>query len=126
MGFLSWFSGGGKQVDKVTDAVINGLDAVFYTDEEKAGDAKKRAEIWYKFMELARNESSIKSVTRRVIAILVISHWLIFLNVALVSHLVGNEPGALFAFGLAKAMLWIVGGVGAFYFGTHLLSGIKK
>lgn len=126
MGILSWFTGGGKQVDKVTDAVINGVDAVFYTEEEKAEDSKKRAELWYKFMEMARDESSIKSVTRRIIAILVMSHWLLFLDVALVSHLLGNSQEAKFSFELANAMLWIVGGVGAFYFGTHLIKQAKK
>jgi len=126
MSFVSWFTGGGKQVDKVTDAVINGIDAVFYTDEEKAADTAKRSALWFKFMELSREESSIKSVTRRIIAILVMVHWLLFLDVAAVLYLLDKQPQAKAIFDLSNSMLWIVGGVGAFYFGAHLLRQAKK
>jgi len=115
MSMLSWFTGGGKQVEKVTDAVINGMDAVFYTDEEKAEDSKARRELWFKFMELSRDESSIKSVTRRVLSFLIIGHWLLFMDAALVFYVLDDIAKAKMAFELSTSMLWIVGGVGAFY-----------
>lgn len=126
MSLVSWFTGGGKQVERVTDAVINGIDAVFYTEEEKAEDSKARRALWFKFMELARDETSIKSVTRRVLSFLIIGHWLLFMDAALVFYAFDEVAKAKMAFELATSMMWITAGVAAFYFGAHLVRQAKK
>lgn len=126
MSFVSWFTGGGKQVEKVTNAVINGVDAVFYTEEEKAEDSKARRQLWFKFMELSRDESSIKSVTRRILSFLIIGHWLLFMDAALIFYAIGEISKAKMAFELAASMMWITAGVAAFYFGAHLIRQGKK
>jgi len=126
MSIFSWFTSGGQRIDKVTDAVINGMDAVFYTEEEKEEDSKARRQLWLKFMALSRDESSIKSVTRRVLSFLIIGHWLLFMDAALIFYAFDETAKSKIAFELSTSMLWIVGGVGAFYFGAHLLRQAKK
>ena len=126
MGILKWFMGGGETVEKITDAVINGADKIFYTEEEKAEASQKRADLYFKFLELARDESSIKSVTRRIIAVLVVSHWLLYLDAAFVLYLTGHVEKAKFCLELSAGMFAIVGGIMAFYFGSHLLRQYQK
>lgn len=137
MGLLNWITSGGKQVEKITDAIINTGDALVYTEEEKAEDRaedmKERRAIWREFMKNTREESSIRSVTRRVIAVGVMGHWLLFLDIAVVCYLwefyssgSPNYQAANALFDLAGSMLWIVGGISAFYFGTHLIRSRAK
>ena len=121
MSFWSWFVSGGKTVEKLTDAVINTGDALVYTEEEKAEDAAKRREMWFKFMDMARDETSIKSVTRRILAFLVFLHWFAFLDVALALYLLDRKEDANLVFQMAADMYWIVFAVASFYFGAHLL-----
>lgn len=137
MGLFNWITSGGKQVEKITDAIINTGDALVYTEEEKAEDRaedmKERRAIWREFMKNTREESSIRSVTRRVIAVAVMGHWLLFLDIAVGSYLWEfyssdnpNYGAANAIFDLADSMLWIVGGIGAFYFGAHLIRSRSK
>lgn len=122
---FKWLMSGGKTVEKITDGVINGADALVYTDEEKAADRAKRSELWFKFMEMARDESSIRSVTRRLLAVVIIGHWLLYLNISLGLYLFDETEKATHVFGLAGEMNLLVAGVGAFYFATHLMRARK-
>lgn len=71
MSILSKFFGTPKLVDTAADAVKTGvgmLDNAFYTDQEKAADAHKMVETWIKIQETTASENSIRSITRRVLA----------------------------------------------------------
>lgn len=74
-------------VEKAADAAISGMDAMWYTKEEKAGDRKERTDQALKFLELTKGASP----ARRNIAMIVISLWaiaglniLVLLNIAFV------------------------------------------
>jgi len=74
-------------VEKAADGVINGLDAMWHTPEEKEGDRQKRTDQALKFLELTKGASP----ARRNIAMIVISLWaiaglniLVLLNIAFV------------------------------------------
>jgi hypothetical protein len=66
-----------KALTSIIDNVSNGLDALIYTDEEKAGDAAKdRAAargMVIKWMESTKGQN----LARRVIALSIVSVWLI-------------------------------------------------
>ena len=67
MGFWSWITGTGT-ADKALDVVSEGaslLDKAFYTDEEKAEGAKDLLSMWMRM----RESNSIKTVTRRLLAV---------------------------------------------------------
>ena len=82
MGILSDFMGifktSTKAVDTAADVIkmgAKGIDAIWYTDEEKAGDSLKAAEnklAWGKVavrhIESSLNESSARSLSRRYLA----------------------------------------------------------
>ena len=126
MSIFSWFTSGGAQVEKITDAVINTGDALFYTDEEKSATAEKQRELYFKFLELARDENSIKSITRRILAFAVIGQWLLMLNVCVGLYLFGKIEAAGFVFDMIKDIFWFVFAIGSFYFGAGILNKIKR
>ena len=72
-------------VEKAADGAMKGLDAVWYTPEEKEGDRQKRLDYALKFLEMTKGASP----ARRQIAMIVMIMWsvagvniLILLNVA--------------------------------------------
>ena len=68
--------GSEKAIEKTIDTVSNGLDKLYYSDEEKANDAaKSRTEargMLIKWMESTQGQT----LTRRTIAFAVIYSWL--------------------------------------------------
>jgi hypothetical protein len=121
MSILKWFQGGGAAVEKITDAVIKSGDMLVFTDEEKAiGRAESRA-MYMKFLELSRNENSIKSITRRIIAFAVIGEWLLLLNIAVGLVLAGKPDLAEPVFVVLAEIFWLVFAIGSFYFGAWTL-----
>lgn len=126
MSMLDWFTSGGKAVEKVTDAVINSGDALFFTDQEKAEYSAKRADMYYKFLELSRDESSIKSITRRVLVFAIMGHYFLFLDIGVVAKIQENVELAKFMFSICGQMNWLVIAIGSFYFGSQLLGNLKK
>lgn len=74
--FLGKLFGSEKAIEKAVDTVSNGLDKLYYSDEEKAEDAaKSRSEargMLIKWMESTQGQT----LTRRTIAFAVIYSWL--------------------------------------------------
>jgi len=128
MSFWSWFSTGSKAADtaietgaKVVEAGINALDAVFFTEEERAQFHKELADQWMQIQLATKDESSIRSVTRRVIAFLIIGP---FVLVVLGAVFVWPFNPAYAGFLLQVVEGYFGGlalGVAAFYFGPHLI-----
>ena len=64
-----------KVVDTAMDTVSDirsGIDKIWFTDEEKADMHLKASELILERVKLAVNESSIRSMTRRIIAVSVV------------------------------------------------------
>ena len=71
MGFFSFLKTSDKAVDtasNVIEAGVRGLDALFFTDEEKSQASMKVTETWLKMQQATANENSAKSITRRYLA----------------------------------------------------------
>jgi len=135
MGFWSWLTGGGEAVEsaakvaeKATDGIYNGIDKMFYTDEEKAENAQKILDSQLAFIRMAYNSNSIRSVARRVIAFAFTANFLLILDVALFfavrgdANIVKSIVDVCTAFRVGIIQLAIVG----FYFGVHMLRSWKK
>lgn len=125
MSFWDWFVSGGKTVEKATQAVIDAGDKLVFTEEERSDVTERQRELYFKFLELARNETSVKAVTRRILAFLTLMHWFLFMDIAVVLYLTGRTEQAKAVFAITTDMYWIVFAIAAFYFGAHLL-GIQK
>ena len=72
MGLFSWITGNSKAAEKAVDGVINGLDAMFFTDQEKSVANLKALELK---IEFARATAGM-SISRRIIVVMVSTAWL--------------------------------------------------
>jgi len=71
-------------VEKAADGAMKGLDAVWYTPEEKEGDRQKRLDYALKFLEMTKGASP----ARRQIAMIVMIMWSICgLNILILMNL---------------------------------------
>jgi hypothetical protein len=129
MGILDIFTGnkGVETAEKVLDAGISGIDKIFYTEEEKAEANKKMGDLWLDTQKVLSNESSPRSVTRRIIAWAIILNTMLFADVCLVLAITDRKQtidrivDVANAFNLGWAFVVVIG----FYFGTHLVSKLK-
>lgn len=73
--------GTAEHTKTVLDAGVNGIDAIFYTDEEKAENAARFADWYLRYLETTNPQN----LARRFIALVVVLLWgfLILLGVGL-------------------------------------------
>lgn len=128
MGILSWLKGGDSTPDKVADALINTGDALFFTSQEKSEFDARRQQQWLDLQRILADESSPRSVNRRVVA------WsVIFMSMALTFacptfKYFGLDDLAQYTTETAVAFNWPWAFVAVivFYFGTHVLGALRK
>jgi len=78
MSLFSWITGSSKSAEKAVDGVVNGLDAMFFTDEEKSRANMKALELK---IEFARATAGM-SISRRIIVVMVSAAWLLLVILA--------------------------------------------
>ena len=116
----------------VVDGTIAGIDKAFYTEEERAENFQKRLElfergyqIWLDAQKVLVNETTPRSITRRVLAILILGAFLVLILAA----------GGVYIFNpvwadwLIKCSGYLKGlslTVGVFYFGYYAISGVVQ
>lgn len=115
--------GSESALNKTIDGVYNGLDAVVFTDEERAEMRLKIVDHVGDYMQ----KTSGQNLARRLIALLLIAQYLLFLNVAVGLGLFGYHEQAKFIWeviteSLAMPVNLIVG----FYFFTQTVRGLKE
>ena len=144
---MSWLSALFSNSDKAVSTGLDlasraadGIDAIFYTDEEKAATSIERMKLKLKvadgvrkFVETTQSENSMRSVTRRIIAWVVIG-----LNVLLTAYYVIVCTAAVLWTSKAEKMTWLANRIldaleywGAatvaivtFYFGYYAISNV--
>ena len=139
-------SGGSKggQASEIVKSGISAIDAMVFTDQEKAGNAleigkqKLRwGELALKSVEVAQGESTMRSMSRRYLAwgvfslggfLTLYSLFMRTLAVLWTSHSEELKEVALHAKELLSIWWPIILAAGVFYFGAHLLGlvGNKK
>ena len=133
MGFFDIFTTSKAAVDtakNIVDGTISGIDKLFYTDEEKADNLAERIALhqkgfalWLEAQKALIGESSLRSITRRVLAVMIIGVFLLLLVGAAGVYLVNPEWSA-FILTCARALNTLVVAVGVFYFGYYAVSGV--
>ncbi len=122
---LLGFSGASKGSDnvmKVASGIGNFIDEQKFTEEERAKFRLTAIEQYGKFMESTVGENTQRSITRRELAIWIIRVELAVLVFSLLMH--RFDPGwAKYGYEIAtNSPLGLLSlGVGAFFFGTHLV-----
>lgn len=113
-------------VEKGTDGIIAGFDKAFYTDEEKAESLQARIDsfrdltkLHIELMEKTGSESTVRSITRRKLALDIVRTFLFLLITSAVIYKV--DPGwALHMKDTAILLNSLVLGVGFFFFGGYV------
>ena len=121
MGLFSWITGGGETADKVVDGITNGLDAMFFTDEEKSVASQKVLDFKLKWIQA----TSGQNLARRYISLAIVALWTFLIVLAVFLKLIGSEDSK-FVFDtlrdVVNAPFMIVIG---FYFAAHVVRGMK-
>ena len=114
--------------EKTTDGVISGIDKIFYSPEEKAETLTKRLEIadkiattHIKLMQITADETTTRSINRRIVAsYIMIINFIFAISICLSWKF--DPEWANFMLKVCK-MLWIgeaFTAVVIFYFGNYL------
>lgn len=102
------------------------IDNRKFTEEEQAKYVLEVAPFYAQFMQGTMSENTERSKTRRHLAILVIRNWLAMLWVSIFAWLWKPDwSGFILTIALSTALITLVLGIGAFFWGTHLLRGTK-
>ncbi len=121
MGILDWFASGPKAAEKVLDASIRGVDALVYTDEEKAVAKQKVLESWLKLQETMGEETTVRAVTRRILAVMIMSPFVGMAVGAAVAYKFDKDY-ANFLYDMAEGSFGTMAiMVAVFYFGPYML-----
>jgi hypothetical protein len=146
MGILSWMFGTPKAfektaetVGKTIDWVGKGIDAAWYTDEEKAADLKEAHKSIREMIIKLQDEYTPRSITRRILAVFVVGTTMLHLTVAIVLAILGATKPIMIAEGVNawdKALDTTLGLIGQevnitmivvfFYFGYYGAVGITN
>ena len=114
-----------KPITSIASSAAKGIDALFFTDEEKAELSKAVMKIWLDVQKVTANESSIRSVARRIIAIGVVATYLGILLCGCAVYKLDPEYSR-FLFEVAVSLNTFVLTIMVFYFGYYALSNIIK
>lgn len=115
MGFLT-----NKRMDKLFDGAIKGIDALFFTKEEKAQQSIKVADAQMEYLKTTLSENSARSLTRRYLALAIMGVFL-FLILATGAAYPVNKEYAMFLFELVEALNTLVMMVAGFFFGAYMI-----
>ena len=121
MNIFKWFSSGSKAAEQVLDGAMKGLDAIVYTDEEKSAARQKLMDNWLELQKALGEETTVRSVTRRILAVLIVVPFVVLILAAAVVYKFDLEY-AKFLLTLAESQFgWLVLGVAGFYFGPYMM-----
>jgi hypothetical protein len=112
---------GAKTIREGVDWVGRGIDAAFYTEEEKAADGKELIKMRMGMVKDLQDQYAPRSLTRRVLAIIVFGNFFLHINIALLFWFLGQEIELVID--MIKMELQLVLIVAFFYFGYY---GVKQ
>jgi len=122
MNIFKWFVSGSEAASKVLDGAIKGIDALVYTEEEKAAARQKMMDNWIELQKALGEETTVRSVTRRILAVLIVLPFVCLILAAAVIYAFDLEY-AKFLLALAESQFgWLVLGVMGFYFGPYMMN----
>ena len=109
----------------IVDGLISEIDAIAYTDEEKAEAHQKGTETILKFWEVIARENTEQSKVKRILAKMTFQVFFFFL-LAAATVFKFDADLAKFLLALAGKIMFLVSAIGAIYFGPHQLQKVMK
>ncbi len=127
--FLKGLFGSSKSAETVIDTaakgIYNGIDAMVFTEEEKSQARQKGFDSWLKFYEIAYDQNSVRSITRRWVAFMILGPMTLYSLAAAVLTPFYPEY-AKFLFSLVQEYSPVAMVIIAFYFGPHALKALRE
>lgn len=122
MSFISKIFTGGVDVNKAVDIVASAGDKLVFTQEERAETNMKATEGLSNFIIATADENTSRSITRRYIAILIITVYLfislVIIGIACFNYELAEKLVELTVkLSLGTAFITVIG----FFFGSYLL-----
>jgi len=121
MGFLSFLTGSSKAMDtagNVVDGAIAGIDKLWFTDEEKAEASGKVLGLVLERVKMAIGESSVRSMTRRLVALTFCIPFVVMSLFAIAIYKFDKE-WATFALSVAVSWKYIMVAIVLWFFGSY-------
>ena len=121
MGFLSFLTGSSKAMDtagNVVDGAIAGIDKLWFTDEEKAEASGKVLGLVLERVKMAIGESSVRSMTRRLVALTFCIPFVVMSLFAIAIYKFDKE-WATFALSVAVSWKYIMVAIVIWFFGSY-------
>jgi len=118
---------GADRVMEVARGVGTWIDEQNFTDEERAKFMLETANVYSKFLASTADENTERSRTRRDIALWIIRVEVFFLIFSLATY-PWFQNWSEYAFKIAThdPMSYLVLGIGAFFFGAHIVRTVKQ
>ena len=115
----------GKIAEKAADGLYNGVDKLFYTEEEKADARQKAGELYMDFIKVAYDQNTTRSVTRRWMAFLVVGPMMLCFISGCIAFFFSPDAAKFLLKMFGELVPW-GGGILMFYFGNHMITSMKK
>lgn len=112
------------QPQKIVDAVFSGVDKSILTKEELLDIAVKASVLNLEFVKATQKESTPRSITRRIIAIMILGQYFLSFNVGLFGLASKLYDGKLIIELSTTAFATLSLTVVIFYFGNHIVTPI--
>src|SRR5688500_16654198 len=77
MRLFDWLTAGPKAAEKILDGTISGLDKLVLTEEERHDFMQKAGEQWLELQKLLGEETSVRGVTRRILAVMCVGVYIV-------------------------------------------------
>lgn len=119
MAWYSWLIGGSDTANKLIDNISSGVDAAFYTDEEKAQAQHKILEFKLRWVQA----TSGQNLARRIIAIAVTALWALIVLLAVFLVMFG-QPSMMES--LFKILAEVVSTPFSIIIGFYFLANIVR
>ena len=110
---------------KVFDTISSGVDKAFYSKEEQSDDAKEAYNAFFEWYKTTLEESTVRSITRRILAVLFAACYLLLVIASAIAYKFDPEYST-FLWDVSTAIAPIVGGIMLFYFGYYGVKSVVK
>jgi len=123
---INLFKPGSSATEKVLDGAIAGIDKIFLTNEERLDARQKLVDGWIELQKSLGDESTTRSITRRILAILIIIPYITLVLLSAIFFKIDIEYSK-FLLELGNGNFGLMAlGVAAFYFGPYMLSYLTR
>ena len=111
--------------EKVTDGIIDGLDKIWHTEEEKTEAQQKATETLLEFWKATAHENTQQSEARRWLAKETFKVYFFFILMGATVYKVDAEF-AKTLLDFAASMTWLIAMIAGIYFGPQQISKVWK